>query len=221
MFLGHYGVALAAKRAAPRSSLGTLAFATQFADEIWPLLLLLGLEKVRIVPGLMAANSLDFVSYPISHSLAAIVAWAIVIGLVYFAIRRYKRGAWVVAAVVASHWLLDVPVHRPDLPLWPGSSILVGLGLWNSIWLTVVLEVGILAIGLVLYLRYTRATDRIGNWALWAMVLLLVLIWLGGLVGAPPADEHALAIASLGLWLFVPWSYWIDRHREIRHVGEQ
>ena len=117
MFLGHYGVAFAAKRAAPRTSLGTLAFATQFLDELWPILLLMGLEQVRIVPGLMAANSLDFVSYPISHSLVAAIGWAILIGLVYFVIRRYGRGAWVVAALVASHWLLDAPMHRPDLPL--------------------------------------------------------------------------------------------------------
>ena len=221
MFLGHYGVAFAAKRAAPRTSLGTLAFATQFLDELWPILLLMGLEQVRIVPGLMAANSLDFVSYPISHSLVAAIGWAILIGLVYFVIRRYGRGAWVVAALVASHWLLDAPMHRPDLPLWPGSRIMVGAGLWNSVWLTILLEVGVLAVGLVLYLRWTRAADWIGSWGLWAMVLLLVALWLGGLVGPPPPGERALAIATLGIWLFLPWSYWVDRHRVLRSAHEE
>ncbi len=216
MFLGHYGVAFAARRASPRTSLGTLTFAAQFLDELWPILLLMGLEQVRIVPGLMAASSLDFVSYPISHSLVTAVGWAILIGLVYFAIRRYGRGAWVVAAAVSSHWLLDVPVHRPDLPLWPGSRVLVGAGIWNSVWLTAVLELGILAVGLVIYLRYTRSTDCIGRWGLGALVLLLVLIWVGGIFGPPPPNEHALAVTTLGIWLFVPWSYWVDRHRELR-----
>jgi hypothetical protein len=221
MILGHYGVAFAAKRVAPRSSLGTLTFAAQFLDEIWPILLLMGLEKVRIVPGLMAANSLDFVSYPISHSLATAIGWAIMIGLIYFAVRRYRRGAWVVGGAVLSHWLLDAPVHRPDLPLWPGSTVLVGGGLWNSIPITVILEIGILATGLVIYLRYTRARDRIGSWGLWAMVLLLVAIWASSLVAPPPTDVHVLAITSLGLWLFVPWSYWRDRHRERRSAAEE
>lgn len=216
MFLGHYGVAFAARRASPRTSLGTLTFAAQFLDELWPILLLMGLEQVRIVPGLMAASSLDFVSYPISHSLVTAVGWAILIGLVYFAIRRDGRGAWVVAAAVSSHWLLDVPVHRPDLPLWPGSRVLVGAGIWNSVWLTAVLELGILAVGLVIYLRYTRSTDCIGRWGLGALVLLLVLIWVGGIFGPPPPNEHALAVTTLGIWLFVPWSYWVDRHRELR-----
>ena len=220
MFLGHYGLALAAKRAAPRTSLGTLTFAAQFADELWPILLLMGLEHVRIVPGLMAANSLDFVSYPITHSLLSVIGWAILIGLIYFVVRRYRRGAWVVALAVASHWLLDVPMHRPDLPLWPGSRIMVGAGLWNSVWLTVLLEVGTLAVGLVIYLRYTRASDRIGRWGLWAMVLILVAIWLGGVFGPPPPGERALAVTTLGIWLFVPWSYWVDRHRVLRSGRE-
>ena len=133
MFLGHYAVALAAKRAAPRTSLGTLIFAAQWLDELWPILLLAGVERVRIVPGLMAANPLDFVSYPISHSLLMAIVWGAVIGGIYFAVRRYVSGAWIVALAVVSHWVLDLVVHRPDLPVWPGSATRVGLGLWNSI----------------------------------------------------------------------------------------
>jgi hypothetical protein len=216
MFLGHYGVAFAAKRAAPRASLGTLVFAAQFLDELWPVLLLLGLEHVRVVPGLMAASSLDFTSYPISHSLAMALVWALLIGTTYFALRRYGRGAWVVAAAVVSHWLLDAPMHRADLPLWPGSHILVGGGLWNSVPITILLEVGIFAAGLALYLRSTRAADRIGNWGLWSMVAVLVASFAGALVGPPPPSERALAVSALTLWLFVPWGYWVDRHRVAR-----
>jgi len=117
MFLGHSGIALAAKRAAPRTSLGALTFAAQWLDELWPILLLAGVEQVRIVPGLLAASPLDFVHYPWSHSLLMAAVWAIVIGAIYRVARRDSRGALVVGALVLSHWLLDLPMHRPDLPL--------------------------------------------------------------------------------------------------------
>ena len=216
MFLGHYGVAFAARRAAPRTSLGTTIFAAQFLDELWPILLLAGIESVRIAPGLMAANSLDFVSYPYSHSLLTALGWSALIGLVYFATRRYGQGAWIVGASVASHWLLDAPMHRPDLPLWPGSDTLVGLGLWNSVPLTLIVEFALFGAGLALYLRDTRARDRIGSWGLWAMIALLVVFYLGGTFGPPPPSERSLAISTLGLWLFVPWGWWVDRHRVMR-----
>jgi hypothetical protein len=214
MFLGHYGVAFAARRAAPGTSLGTTAFAAQFLDELWPVLLLLGLERVRIVPGLMAASPLDFVSYPISHSLLTAVGWGLLIGAIYFAVRRYGRGAWVVGASVVSHWLLDAPMHRPDLPLWPGSATLVGGGLWNSVPATVAVELALFAAGITVYVRGTRARDRVGSWGLWAMVAALAGIFLSAVNGAPPPSERALAVSALGLWLFVPWSWWVDRHRE-------
>jgi hypothetical protein len=223
MFLGHYGVALAARRAAPRTSLGTTVFAAQFLDELWPVLLLLGLERVRIVPGLMAASALDFVSYPISHSLLAAAGWALLVGGAYLAVRRDARGAWVVGGAVVSHWLLDAPMHRPDLPLWPGSPTLVGGGLWHSVVATVAIELALFGGGLALYVRGTRARDRVGRWGLWAMVALLAVFFFGAVTGAAPPNERALAISTLGLWLFVPWSAWIDRHREpvARSAGEQ
>jgi membrane-bound metal-dependent hydrolase YbcI (DUF457 family) len=215
VIIGHYAIAFAAKRAAPRTSLGMTAFAVQFADELWPILLLVGVEHVRIVPGLMAASPLDFAYYPWSHSLLMSTVWAALIGGAYYAVRRDRRGAWVVAGCVVSHWLLDVPMHRPDLPLWPGSSVRVGLGLWRSIRLTLAIEVVLFVAGLGIYLRTTRPRDRIGRWGLWAMILVLVFIYLTGAGGAPPPSERALALGALGLWLFVPWSWWVDRHREL------
>ena len=214
MFLGHYAIAFAAKRAAPRTSLGALTFAAEFLDELWPVLLLLGVERVRIVPGLMAANPLDFTYYPFSHSLFAAVLWGVLIGAGYYAARRYRRGAWVLVALVVSHWFLDAPMHRPDLPLYPGSPVLVGAGLWRSVPLTLAIELTLFIAGLAIYLRATRALDAIGRWGLWLMVATLALIYFGSLVSAPPPSEHALALSALGLWLFVPWSWWVDRHRE-------
>jgi membrane-bound metal-dependent hydrolase YbcI (DUF457 family) len=218
MFLGHYGVALGAKRAAPKTSLGTLVFAAQFVDELWPILLIAGVEQVRIVPGLMAANSLDFVHYPFTHSLLMGAVWAVLIGAVYFAVRRYRTGGWVVGAAVLSHWVLDLFVHGPDLPLWPGSSIMAGMGAWNSVPLTILLELAFFGGGLFLYLRTTRARDGIGSWGLWAMVAVLVLFYFTSTFGAPPSNVRVVAFGSLILWLFVPWGWWVDRHRELRGV---
>src|ERR1700760_1475485 len=125
MFLGHYGVAFACKRLAPKTSLGTFTFSAQFLDELWPILLLLGVEHVRVDPGYMAASPMVFTSYPYSHSLAMATVWGVLIGAVYIAKRRDTRVAAIVAAAVVSHWILDLPMHAPDLPLWPGSPIKV------------------------------------------------------------------------------------------------
>jgi hypothetical protein len=214
MFLGHYAVGFAAKRAAPRTSLGATFFAAQFLDELWPILLLAGIERVRIVPGLMAANVLDFVWYPYSHSLVAAVGWAVLIGLAYFAVRRYGRGAWIVGACVVSHRFLDVPMHRPDLPLWPGSRTLVGFGLWNSLPLTLLVEFALFAGGLSVYLRGTRARDRVGSWGLWAIVVVLAAFFIAGTFGGAPPSVRSRATGTLGLWLFVPWAWWVDGHRD-------
>ena len=211
MFLGHYGVAFAAKRAAPSTSLGALTFAAQFLDELWPILLLIGLEQVKIVPGLMAASPLDFTYYPISHSLLMAITWGILVGALYFSLRRYAPGGWVMGALVVSHWFLDVPMHRPDLPLGGGSAK-VGWGLWNSVSATYLIEFGIFAIGIAIYLRTTRALDRIGRWGLWAYIVVLAVLFLAS-NGAPPPSERVLAWTALGIWLFVPWAYWVDLHR--------
>jgi membrane-bound metal-dependent hydrolase YbcI (DUF457 family) len=215
MFLGHYGIALAAKSRARRTSLGTLVLAAQLLDLMWPPLLLAGLERVRIQPGLMAASALDFEHYPISHSLAMAAVWAALAGGIYYVARRYVAGAWVVAGLVLSHWLLDAPFHRPDLPLWPGSSTLVGGGLWNSLPITIVAELAVLGIGLAAYTRATRPIDRTGTWALWSGAALLVVFYLGSLVSVPPSAS-AIAFGGLALWLFVPWGWWVDRHRAPR-----
>jgi hypothetical protein len=212
MFLGHYGLAFAAKRASRDTSLGTLTFAAQWLDELWPILLLAGVEQVRVAPGNLPASQLDFVSYPISHSLVAAIGWSIVIGLAYFAIRRRPRAAWLVGALVLSHWPLDFIVHGPDLPLYPGGPR-VGLGAWRSVPLTLALEAVFYLGGLYVYLRTTKARDAIGRWGLWSLVLVQVAIYAAGNAGPPPPDARAIGLSALILWLFIPWAAWIDRHR--------
>jgi hypothetical protein len=215
MFLGHFGVGFGAKSAAPKTSLGTLFLAAQFVDLLWPTLLLVGLEHVEIRPGITRVTPLDFTDYPISHSLAAVLLWAAAFGAVYFFVRRYRAGAWVCGLALVSHWLLDLLVHRPDLPLAPGLSVYAGFGLWNSLAATLLLEIGIFAVGVGLYLRTTTAMDRVGTVGLWGLVTILVLIYAGNVVGTPPPNAAAVAWVGQAQWLLVLWAYWIDRHRVV------
>lgn len=216
MFIGHYAVGLGAKKAAPKVSLGTLVFAVQLPDLLWPIFLILGIEHVRIDPGNTAFTPLDFYDYPISHSLITVIGWGALLGIIYFAIRRCARGAWVLAAGVVSHWILDVISHRPDMPLAPGVSTLVGLGLWNSVWASMIVEAFLFVVGVSIYARSTSALDRKGRIAFWSFVGSLVLLWLVNIFGPPPPDIKAIGWANLALWLFIPWGYWIDRHRRLR-----
>ncbi len=215
MFLGHYGVALAAKRTAPRVSLGTQAMAGVFLDLLWPVLLVAGVEQVRIAPGVTRVTPLDFYDYPVSHSLLTVLGWSAAFAVVYFLARRNARGAMVLAAAVASHWFLDLLVHRPDLPLWPGGP-LAGFGLWNSMMATLVAELGIFVLGLLLYARSTSARDRIGRYGLAALGLVLIAVYAANLLGPPPPNVQVLQWSAFGQWLFVAWMYWVDAHRQLR-----
>jgi membrane-bound metal-dependent hydrolase YbcI (DUF457 family) len=213
MFIGHFGVGFGAKRAAPAVSLGTLILAAELVDFLFPIFVLLGLEDVRPDPGNTAVMPFDFYKYPFTHSLATGIAWGLLLALAYFALRRKAAAAAVVAGVVVSHWVLDWITHRPDMPLWPGGPR-VGLGLWNSVPGTVLVEGAIFVAGVALYLRATRARDRIGSWALWALVALLVAAYAADfLTPHAPKDVSTFAWVGLAAWLFVPWGYWIDRHR--------
>jgi hypothetical protein len=214
MFVGHFGLAMAARPPAPRVSMGTLLVAAQWADLLWPVLLLLGIERVGVVPGLMKTSALDFQSYPVSHSLVALAGWALLLGGIHFLRRRDGLAAAVIALLVVSHWFLDFLMHRPDMPVWPGGPR-YGLGLWNSIPGTLAVETALYVGGAAIYLRITRAKDRIGAWAFAAFFVLLCGLWMAALFGPAPPNARTLAWSGLLGWLFVPWAYWIDRHREL------
>ena len=213
MFIGHIAVALGTKKAAPKVSLGTLIMAAQFVDLLWPIFLLIGVEHVRISPGDTAFTPLDFYDYPVSHSLLMGIGWSIAFGLVYYAVRRSAKSAWILAACVISHWFLDFIVHRPDLPIMPGVKTYVGLGLWNSVPATIIVEAAMFVFGIVLYLRSTTPLDRIGKYSFWSFIIFLVFVAAGNIVGAPPPNVTALAVVAMAVWLLVLWGYWIDKHR--------
>ncbi len=213
MFIGHFGVGFGAKSLAPRVSLGTLFLAAQFLDLLWPTLLLLGVERVAIAPGATAVTPLLFEHYPISHSLLTVLGWASLVGGAHFLLRRDRRGALVVAALVVSHWLLDAIVHRPDLPVLPDERWLIGFGAWSSLPLTLALELPLFVVGVWLYVRRTSPIDGAGRWGLWGLIAFLLAVYAANLAGSPPPSVAAIAWVGQLQWLLVVSAYWVDRHR--------
>jgi hypothetical protein len=221
MFIGHFGLAFGAKRIAPRVSLGATIFAAEFLDAVWPVLLLVGVERVEIKPGITRVTPLDFVYYPWSHSLAMAFVWGALFALAYWLLRRRVRDAVILGLLVVSHWVLDWVTHRPDLPLYPTACAAppcadaerYGLGLWNSLPGSLAIEFALFGAGVYLYIKDTRPIDATGTLALWALIAVLVLSYLGAVFGPPPPSVHALALTSFAGYLMALWGWWIDRHR--------
>ncbi len=192
MFVGHYGVSFAAKKAEPGVPLWVLFIAVQLLDVLWAPFVLLGIEKVRIVPGITASNPLDLYYMPYTHSLLAATGWSVVAFLVYRALRPGPGGAAAIVGVaVFSHWVLDFLVHRPDLPLYDNTAK-VGLGLWNRPAVALGLEALLLFGGMWLYLRHTaRRTAML----VFGVVMLAIQAYV--FFGPPPASDKAAAASAL------------------------
>lgn len=215
MFLGHFALGLAAKRAAPGVSLAVLFAAAQLADLLWPVFLALGLEQVRIDPGNTVVTPLDFVSYPYTHSLVLLIVWGVVMGWI---VARRERGALpIVAALVVSHWFLDFVTHRPDMPIYPGSAR-YGLELWKSVGATVAVEVPMFLAGVWIYMKTTQPKDGMGRWGFLLLITTLLLVYIGDMMtdGAPPSVPALTVVALIGGILFTAWSGLADRHRAPR-----
>ncbi len=213
MFIGHFAVGFAAKRFAPRSSEAVLLTAPLLADILWPVFLLLGWEQVRIDPGNTRFTPFDFVSYPWSHSLFMLCVWATAFGAIYYAITRYWAGVAAIWIGVVSHWVLDWVTHRPDMPLVPGGAR-YGLGLWNSIAGTMVVEILMLTVGVWMYASATRAKDRIGRYAFIAYIVLLMGFYIGDRFSKPPSSAGEIAWPAIAASIIlISWAWWFDRHR--------
>ena len=213
MFIGHFGLGFGAKSITPKISLGVLFIAAQFIDLLWPTLLLIGVERVQIAPGATAVTPLIFEHYPISHSLLAVMGWAVVLAVWFWLIKKSIKGAAVIALLVLSHWGLDLIVHQPDLPLYPGSEIFAGLNAWSSLPLTLLFEITIFSAGVWLYAKATKPSDTTGRWAFWGLVVFLLVVYAGNIFGPPPPSVEAIAWAGQLQWLLVLWAFWVDRHR--------
>jgi membrane-bound metal-dependent hydrolase YbcI (DUF457 family) len=213
MFIGHFGIGFGAKKFTPAVSLGFLFIAAQFLDLLWPTLLLFNVEHVRITPGITRMTPLDFFDYPVTHSLIMAIVWGVLLGLIAFIFLRNIKYSLIIALCVISHWLLDLLVHRPDLPLLPGDPDRFGFGLWNWPVAATLLEGLVFIGGVVLYYRATSAKNKFGKYGLISLIALLLLSHLANLVGPPPPSITAIAWAGQLQWLFVILAFFVDKYR--------
>jgi hypothetical protein len=224
MFIGHFALAYASKRWAPRLSLAVLFAAAMFADLLWPVLVALGIEHVRIAPGITASTPLEFISYPYSHSLLTLALFGAIFGAVVSSFAspstrlapmapRRGRTAALLLALVVSHWVLDLVTHIPDLPLYPGGPKF-GLGLWNSVPGTIAAEVALFAAGVWMYATVTSPRDPRGTWGFIGITAFLFVGFVVNANGTPPPSVTALWMMALGLGALTLWLAWFaDSHR--------
>ncbi len=216
MFVGHYAASLALKRFEKRASLGVLFLAVQFVDIVFFPLVLLGIERVNIVENFTQSTHFDLEYMPYTHSLLGSMIWA---GLAYALFRwvivKKNSVAIVVALAVFSHWLLDLIVHTPDLPLWNDASPKLGFGLWNNAVATYSIEAILLLSALWLYLRSTTATTAVGKYGMSMFVIFLLLVNVVNIFGPLGGDSKmVLAISALTAYLvFAAVAFWLDTKR--------
>jgi hypothetical protein len=217
MFLGHYGVAFALKRAEPKLSLGTLFIAVQFPDLLWGIFLLLGWERARIVPEYSAVTPLEFLDYPISHSLVGVIIWSVVAAALYYSwptrdTTRHWQAAAVVGLAVFSHYPLDVLVHLTDLPLMGNDSAKLGLGLWNNRVATLAAEALVFAGGLALYMARGSHRHPVRASRILLVALLLVGTYLVSIYGPLPPNMTTVAVSDIVFILAMGvLAAWADR----------
>ena len=214
MFVGHYGVSLAFKSLEKPLPLWLLFIAVQFVDVLWAVFVFLGIEKVRITPGITASNPLDLYYLPYSHSLLAALIWSALAFVGYKIVsRRVAYAAFLLSAAVFSHWVLDVIVHRPDLPLYD-DTYKMGFGLWNYPILALALEASLLFGGMILYLRSSSALSALGRFGMPVFGIVLLAIQAMVFFGSPPSSTMAAALtAFLSYVVFAALAYWLEKKR--------
>jgi membrane-bound metal-dependent hydrolase YbcI (DUF457 family) len=211
MFVGHLALSLAARRADRRTPLVWYMVAANLVDLAWPILLIAGIERVRVDPGNTAFTPLAFDHYPWTHSLLMVVVWGIALAGLARMRGIAKPTAMIIGALVVSHWVLDYFSHAPDLLLWPGGATRFGLGLWDSIPATYAVELILWVTGIVLFLGDRRPRGTRGWIALGSFLLVTTVMWAASPFSPPPPDDRAIAYFSLVGWIIVPWAVWIER----------
>jgi hypothetical protein len=183
------------------------------------LFILIGVEHVRIAPGITVVFPMDLYDYPLSHSLLSGLLWSIVLASIYYVIRKEKRGAVIVGLAVLSHWILDFITHRPDLSLGFGTGTYVGLGLWNSLAGTLIVETALFIVGVTLYAQATSARDRIGSIGFWLWIGFISAMYAGSFFGSDSSiDTLSTVMLMVGSWALILWAWWADNHRTVREA---
>lgn len=214
MFVGHYGVSFAIKGANKSVPLWLLFVAVQLVDVLWAIFVMMGFEKVRITPGITATNPLDLYYMPYTHSLVAAFFWSAVAFVGYRLARRNAGyAALLIAAAVFSHWVLDLIVHRPDLPLFD-DTFKMGFGVWNYPALALGLEAGILFAGILIYLSRTKAVSVVGKYGIPVFAIILLSLQAVVFFGAPPTSPLSAALTALFSYVVLAAiAYWLERKR--------
>jgi hypothetical protein len=213
MFVGHYGPSFVAKTLVPSIPLWLLFLAVQLLDVFWAILVFLGVERVRIVPGFTATNALDLYYMPYTHSLPGSLAWAGIAAIAYRLISGSGRSAAIVGVAVFSHWPLDLVVHRPDLALYDDAAK-VGFGLWNYPYLTLALEGSLLLGAMTLYLNRSRPRTSRARYAIPVFCVAILVMQAGMLYSPPPSSDRAMAATALIAYaLFAAAIAWLERGR--------
>lgn len=213
MFVGHYGVSFAARRSGTRVPLWVWFIAVQWLDVVWSVLVLTGIEKLRIVPGFTEANPLDLYYMPYTHGLPGAIALSLIFGGIVALFTTGNRGATIllVAAASFSHWVLDLLVHTPDLPLYDNTAK-VGFGLWRHVAFSFPLELIVLGLGAWLYARLTGFASAKGKYAFWSFVVFLAAMQVYANFGPPPASPEAMAVMALAFYLVLALlAAWVER----------
>ena len=216
MFIGHYAAALAIKRVEKKSSLGLLFLAVQFVDILFFPFVLLGIERLTIIPNYTESTHFKLEYMPYTHGLLASFIWAALTYCVFKTFTKKNSVALVMAVAVVSHWFLDLIVHTPDLPLWSDSSPKLGFGLWNHVVVSYVLEAALLFIGVWVYLQGTKAKTTGGKYGMIVFAVVLLIANSLNLFGPPPGDSKVvLALTGIsGYFVFALVAFWLDKKRE-------
>ena len=202
MFVGHYGVSLAARaRLGTRVPLWVWFIAVQWMDVVWSVLVLLGVEKLHIVPGFTEANALDLYYMPYTHGLPGSILVSLALGIIVasFVSRDRVKICLMIAAASFSHWVLDLIVHTPDLPLYDNSAK-VGLGLWRHVIFSFPLELIVLGLGAWIYARSVTFASAKGRYVFWGFVVFLAAMQVYANFGPPPSSPEAMAVIALAFY---------------------
>ncbi len=217
MFVGHYGVAFAVKSERNQIPLWVLFLAVQLLDFLWAPFVLFGIEKVRMVPGITATNSLDLYYMPYTHSLVGTLIWSGAAFLIYKLVRGAKTSntaALIVAFAVFSHWILDLIVHRPDLAIYD-NVLKIGFGLWNHRGLEFALEIAILVGGILIYLKRNSSVARKAGIAAFGVILILIQVW-NTFAGRRPTSDRTFAITALIFYtLFAGIAFLLEKRSKL------